>query len=187
MVYAFLAPGYEEIEALTIVDVLRRAGVLVSTVSMDGDKIALGSHNIPVIADFVFDDCDFSDAELLFLPGGLPGATNLDAHEGLREVLKNHAENNGLIAAVCAAPLVLGHIGLTEGKTCTCYPGFETELGNANYTGGIVEVDGNIITGRGPAACLELGYTILKVLGKEEQADQLREGMMYKQLMAVNK
>lgn len=184
MVYAFLAPGYEEIEALTIVDVLRRAGVMVSTVSVTGDKIAMGSHNIPVIADQVFEECDFSDADLLFLPGGLPGATNLDAHQGLCELLASHASKGGLIAAVCAAPLVLGHLGLTEGKTCTCYPGFETELGKANYTGTMVEVDGNLITGRGPAACLELAYTILNVLGKEEQSKQLREGMMYNQLMA---
>lgn len=184
MVYVFLAPGFEEIEALTIVDVLRRAGMLVTTVSMDGDKIALGSHNIPVIADLVFDDADFSDAELMFLPGGLPGATNLDAHEGLREVLSAHAAKGGLIAAVCAAPLVLGHLGLTNGKTCTCYPGFETELGSANYTGSIVEVDGKLITGRGPAACLELAYTILEVMGKKDAAAQLREGMIYNQLMA---
>lgn len=184
MVYAFLAPGYEEVEALTIVDVLRRAGLLVSTVSMDGDKIAMGAHNIPVIADFVFDDCDFSDAELLFLPGGMPGSTNLDGHAGLKELLINYYSKGGLVAAVCAAPLVLGHLGITEGKTCTCYPGFEKELGKANYTGKMVEVDGNLITGRGPAACLELAYTILNVLGKNEQSMQIREGMMYNQLMS---
>jgi len=183
MVYVFLAPGYEEIEAITVVDILRRAGVVVSTVSMDGDKIATGAHNIPLIADLVFDDCDFSEAELLYLPGGLPGATNLDAHQGLRDLLLSHNAKGGWIAAVCAAPLVLGHLGLTKGKTCTCYPGFESELGNANYTGGMVEVDGNIITGRGPAACMELGYTILKALGLDDAADQIREGMMYNQLM----
>ena len=185
MVYVFLAPGYEEIEALTIVDVLRRAGVLVSTVSMDGDKIAVGAHNIPVIADLVFEDADFSDADLLFLPGGLPGATNLDAHEGLRELLQTQAAKGGLIAAVCAAPLVLGHLGLTKGKTCTSYPGFESELGDCNYTGTMVEVDGNIITGRGPAACLQLAYTMLKALGKADAAAQLSEGMMYNQLMST--
>ena len=183
MVYVFLAPGYEEVEAITVVDILRRAGVVVSTVSMDGDKIATGAHNIPLIADLVFDDCDFSEAELLYLPGGLPGATNLDAHQGLRDLLLSHNAKGGWIAAVCAAPLVLGHLGLTKGKTCTCYPGFENMLTKATYTGELVTVDGNITTAEGPAAAFPYAYELLAQLTDRQTSDQIAEGMRFVHLM----
>lgn len=183
MIYAFLATGFEEIEAITVIDVLRRAGLQVETVSVTDDKVVLGAHSIPVIADRMFCEVtDFSAADALFLPGGLPGATNLDAHEGLRQVILNHAEAGKTLVAVCAAPLVYGHLGLTKGKKTTCYPGFETELEGAEYTATLVEQDGNLITGCGPAACLELGYTVVAHLKDKATADQLREGMQYNKL-----
>lgn len=183
MIYTFLATGFEEVEALTVVDILRRAGMEVSMVSLTGTKIVTGAHNIPVVADILFESVDFSDAELLYLPGGLPGATNLDEHRGLREVILQMADRKVWLAAVCAGPMVFGHLGLTRGKRCTCYPGFESELEGADYTGSMVEVDGRLVTGRGPAACMELGYTIVELLKGEGASDALREGMMYNQLM----
>lgn len=183
MTYAFLAAGLEEVEALTVIDVLRRAGEPVTTVSITDNPVVMGAHNVPLIADAVFSAVDFSDADALFLPGGMPGATNLDAHEGLRQLILKCAEAGKVLAAICAAPLVYGHLGLTQGKRCTCYPGFETELAGADYTAGLVEVDGNLFTGCGPAAGLELGYLLAERLVSKQVADQLREGMQYNKLM----
>lgn len=182
MTYTFLAAGFEEVEALTVVDVLRRAGEPVTTVSITDNPVVMGAHSIPVTADTTFAAVDFNDVTALFLPGGMPGATNLDAHEGLRQLILKCAAEGKVIAAICAAPLVLGHLGLTEGKTCTCYPGFETELKGANYTAALVEVDGNVFTGCGPAAGLELGYVLAERLVSKTVADQLREGMQYNKL-----
>lgn len=182
MIYTFLAPGFEEVEALTVIDVLRRAGQPVTTVSITDEKVVMGAHQIPIVADQLFSETDFSDSKGLFLPGGMPGATNLDAHEGLRALILQCAAEGKVLAAICAAPLVFGHLGLTQGKTCTCYPGFETELAGANYTANLVEVDGNMFTGCGPAAGLELGYKLAEHLVSPEVAAGLREGMQYNKL-----
>lgn len=182
MIYAFLAQGFEEVEALAVVDVLRRAGQDVKLISISQETVVVGAHGIKVIADALFSDTDFSDAQLLFLPGGMPGAANLDAHEGLGDLLLEKSAQGAIIAAICAAPLVLGHLGLTEGKTCTCYPGFEGELAGADCTEGLAEVDGNVFTACGPAASLELGYLLAERLAGKETADKLREGMMYNRL-----
>ena len=183
MVYVFLAEGFEDIEALAPVDILRRAGVDTRLVSISPDNIVTSAHGVRFVTDSVISDVDFSDAELLFLPGGLPGATNLDACSVLREALVKHYKAGKLIAAICAAPLVLGHLGLLDGVQATCYPGFESELGDARYTASLVERDAQFITGKGPGAAMELGYTMLEALGKTVEADQLREGMMYNFLL----
>ena len=130
--YVFLAEGFEEIEALAPVDVMRRAGLAVTLVSITDNLVVNGAHGIPVVADALFAELSFADAALLFLPGGLPGATNLDAHEGLRSLLVDKAGEDVVISAICAAPLVLGGLGLLEGKRATCYPGFEQYLDGAN-------------------------------------------------------
>lgn len=182
MVYTFLATGFEEVEALSVVDVLRRAGLQVKTVSVTGEKVVIGSHHVPVTADALFDDVDFSDLDALFLPGGLPGATNLYDHKGLCDLIVKSAAQDKVLSAICAAPLVLGRLGLTQGKRCTCYPGFETELQGADYTAALVEVDGNLFTGCGPAAGLELGYVLAERLAGKEVATALREGMQYLKL-----
>ena len=124
-IYVFFADGFEEIEAITPVDVLRRAGLNVETVSVTDEEVVTGAHNIPVICDSCFQDCDFSDADLLLLPGGMPGAATLSEHEGLNRLLPGHVKEGKPVAAICAAPMVLGKLGLLKGKRVTCYPGFE--------------------------------------------------------------
>ena len=178
--YVFLAEGFEEVEALAPVDVMRRAGLAVTTVSVADDPVVRGAHGIPVVADATFGTLDFADAALLFLPGGLPGATNLEAHEGLgRLLVAKAAQADVIISAICAAPLVLGGLGLLQGKQATCYPGFEDTMRGATYTAAKVTVDGNIFTACGPAAAWELGFTFVEHFCGAAKADELRKGMQF--------
>lgn len=178
-VLLFLADGFEEIEALATVDVLRRAGVQVTTVSINPAGLVTGAHGIPVMADVLFEQAQYADADMLILPGGMPGAANLDAHEGLRRLITAHAEAGKWLAAICAAPMVYGHMGLLDGRKATCYPGFEGELAGAAYTATPVEKDGNIITGKGPAVVLPFAYALAEVLVGEEIVAQVKAGMLY--------
>lgn len=179
--YVFLAEGFEEIEALAPVDVMRRAGLSVVLVSVTGDLVVPGAHGIPVVADTVFEDLDFADAALLFLPGGLPGATNLEAHEDLGRLLISKVSVAGVVvSAICAAPLVLGGLGLLNGKQATCYPGFENTMCGAIYTAAPVTVDGNLFTACGPAAAWELGFTFVEHFCGVAKADELRSGMQFR-------
>jgi len=177
--YVFLAEGFEEIEALAPVDVMRRACLNVTTISISDSKLVKGAHGIPVIADAQFSELDFSDAALLFLPGGLPGATNLDDHEGLRSLLLNKSHGDVILSAICAAPLVLGNLGLLEGKQATCYPGFENTMRGATYTAQQVTVDGNILTACGPAAAWALGFTIVEHFCGALKAKELKKSMQF--------
>lgn len=179
-VYAFLADGFEEIEALATVDILRRAGLNVKMVSVMPDEIIKGAHGVSVFCDVNFDNCDFYDAELLFLPGGMPGAATLDAHKGLQKLLLDFAEKNKPIAAICAAPMVLGRLGILKGKRATCYPGFEKYLEGAECVNKYVVRDGNFITGMGPGASLEFGLAIVELLVGKEKVDELAEAMCIK-------
>lgn len=179
--YVFLAEGFEEIEALAPVDVMRRAGLNVTTVSITDNLVVKGAHGIPVVTDATFDSLDYADAALLFLPGGLPGATNLEAHSGLCQLLTAKAtQDDVIISAICAAPLVIGGLGLLQGKQATCYPGFEDTMQGATYTASQVTVDGNVFTACGPAAAWELGFTFVEHFCGKEQADKLRSGMQFK-------
>ena len=183
--YVFLAEGFEDVEALIPVDVLRRGGVEVVTVSVDADsQVVESAHGVQMVADRMFDECDFSDADLLMLPGGMPGASNLNAHEGVRQALVKQADGGRRVAAICAAPLVLGGLGLLRGRRATCYPGFEQTLEGATYTGELCTVDGNITTGEGPAAAFPFAYSLLAQLKDEQTADQVATGMRYKHLMS---
>ena len=184
-VYVFLANGFEDVEALIPVDVLRRGGVEVVTVSVvEGSKMVETAHRVRIEADALFAQCDFSDADLLMLPGGMPGASNLNDHEGVRQaLLKQHAAGKR-VAAICAAPLVLGGLGILRGKRATCYPGFEQTLEGATYTGELCTVDGNVTTGEGPAAAFPFAYALLSQLVSEAVSDQIAEGMRFKHLMA---
>lgn len=178
--YVFLAEGFEEIEALAPIDVMRRAGLAVTMVSVTDELVVRGAHGIPVVADATFAALDFADAALLFLPGGLPGATNLEKHEGLGQLLVAKApQDDVIISAICAAPLVLGGLGLLEGKQATCYPGFEDTMKGATYTAAQVTVDGNVYTACGPAAAWELGFTFVAYFCGEAKADELRKGMQF--------
>ena len=139
MIYVFLATGFEDIEAIAPVDIIRRAGLKVQTVSITGERIVTSAHGVGIVADLLLSEVDYSKAEMLVLPGGLPGSTNLDACKPLTDAIKRHYEAGGAIAAICAAPLVFGHLGLLKGRRATCYPGVDTELKGATYTAAIVE------------------------------------------------
>lgn len=188
-VYVFLADGFEDVEALIPVDVLRRGGVDVTTVSvMNDSQIVETAHNVQIVADAMIEDCNFSDADLLFLPGGMPGATNLYEHEGVRQAVLAQAQAGKKVAAICAAPaVVLAQLGVLDGKKATCYPGFEKLLTKAQYTADLVTVDGNITTAEGPAAAFPLAYELLSQLVSREVSDQIAEGMRFKHLMQCKK
>lgn len=176
-VYVFFADGFEELEAFAAVDVLKRAGVNVAMVSVTPDEIVKGAHEIPVLCDKNIVNCDFYDAEMLVLPGGLPGATTLNECEDLRRALLKQAAENKSIAAICAAPMVLGNLGLLKGKKATCYPGFDKYLEGAEYTGAMVEKDGNFITGKGPGAAVEFALALVEHLCGKEKVKELKSAM----------
>ena len=182
MIYLFFATGTEEIEALATADILRRAGLDVEIVSITGERTVTGAHGIRVETDALLDDVEFFDADLLVLPGGMPGATNLADCATLNERIRDHVIVGRPVAAICAAPLVLGRLGMLQGKRATCYPRFEGELTGATYTGALVERDGQFITGKGPAAVFEFGYALVELLKDKATADALRQGMLYNEI-----
>jgi 4-methyl-5(b-hydroxyethyl)-thiazole monophosphate biosynthesis len=174
----FLANGFEEIEALGTVDILRRAEIQVKTISVTGDLKVIGAHQIPVIADALFDEMNFSNIDVLILPGGMPGASNLNAHDGLKKLLAKQAAEGKQVAAICAAPLVLGGLGLLKGKNATCYPGFEAQLLGANITGKNVTVDGNITTGKGPGLVFDFALQLVENMAGKSIRDKVAEGLL---------
>lgn len=179
--FLFLANGFEEIEALTTVDVMRRAGMDIKTVSINADRKAIGAHGVTVTADAVFDECDFAEAEWLILPGGMPGATNLHEHKGLTALLRNHA-TKGKIAAICAAPaVVLAPLGILKDREATCYPGFEPmcSQGDAICKDAPVVALNNLITGNGPAAATPFALAIVANSLGASVADEVAAGMLY--------
>lgn len=178
-IYTFLATGFEEVEALGVVDVCRRAGLPLTTVSVTGEEVVEGAHGVGIVADALFEDTDLSDAALLFLPGGLPGATNLNDHAPLRAAIQRHYDAGKALAAICAAPLVYGQMGLLRGKHATCYPGFEQYLEGAACTGELVVEDGQFLLGKGPAAVFKLGYAIVERFCGPAKAREVCAGMLY--------
>lgn len=182
MVYLFFAAGTEELEALGTADIIRRAGLDLQIVSITGERIVTGAHGIRVQCDALLQDVDFFDADMLVLPGGMPGATNFADCADLCERLRDHVYLGRPVGAICAAPLVLGRLGLLDGKRATCYPGFEGELMGATCTGALAEVDGNFVTGKGPAAVFEFGYAIVELLKDKATADALRQGMLWSEV-----
>lgn len=176
-VIVFLAEGFEEIEAVSIIDTLRRGEIEVTTASISNNKNVKGAHNISIETDKLFDDIDFKSYDMIALPGGMPGAKNLNEHEGLKEQLKEFAKDKH-IAAICAAPLILGGLGLLKGKKATCYPGFEPELIEATITHEPVTIDGNIITGRGPAFAISFSLQIVETLAGKATRDEVANAML---------
>ena len=173
MNFLFLSTGFEEIEALTTVDLLRRAGIELTTVSCEQELLVQGSHSISVMADKLFKDCDFSSAEMLILPGG---SRRLGEFPALCELLRQHNAVGKDIAAICAAPSVLGDLGILEGKQATCYPGFESYLGDS-YVGGLVVESKNIITAKGPG--LSADFCIIERLKGSDIADDVYDKAQY--------
>ena len=186
-VYVFLADGFEDVEALIPIDVLRRGGVDVVTVSTTEFPLVESAHGVNIEADIQFDQSDYEDADLIMLPGGMPGASNLFAHEGVCKVVMDQFAAGKKVAAICAAPaVVLAQLGILDGKKATCYPGFEKVLkeAGATYTGDLFTVDGNVTTGEGPAAAFPYAYELLSQLVDKKTSDQIAEGMRFKHLMA---
>ena len=178
-VYAFLAEGLEEVECLAVVDVLRRSEVDVTMVSITGAMEVTGSHGIRFMADALFEEVNPNVADVLFLPGGMPGTNNLKAHEGLREAIERANKQGRRVAAICAAPSVLGSMGLLKGRTATCYPGFEEQLTGVSYTSQGVVTDGNITTGRGLGYALDLGLELIRLLQGPQQAQKIAAAIQY--------
>lgn len=177
--FIFLADGFEEIEALTVIDVLRRADIPAKTVSITSSHQVTGAHGVTVTADLIYDSTLFTDPEWLILPGGMPGATNLYEFDLLTGLLRRHAQSNGKIAAICAAPaVVLGQLDLLEGKKATCYPGFENLCHGAEMIDSPVVVSDNLVLGNGPANALLWALNIVQVAKGEPVAVQIANGML---------
>lgn len=174
----FLANGFEETEALGTIDVLRRAEIPAETISVTGKKEVTGSHGITVVADKLFEETDFSHIDMLVLPGGMPGSKNLNEHEGVKQKLKEFAQKGKNIAAICAAPMVLGGLHLLEGRKATVYPGFEAELIGADVTGENVSVDGNTVTGRGPGLVFEFALQLVEEIAGKNTRNKVAEGLL---------
>lgn len=178
-VYLFLANGFEEVEALTAVDLLRRAGIECLTVSISKELAVTSSHNITIHADRLFEDGTLDDADMLILPGGMPGTLNLLAHKGLKELLCSCSAAGKYVAAICAAPSVLGAHGLLRGKKATCYPGFEEKLEEAICCKENVVQDGNIITSRGLGTAIEFALALITALADEHAAAGVATSIQY--------
>lgn len=177
--YIFLADGFETVEALAPLDVMRRAGINVVTVSIMKNLQVRSAQNVPVLADAMYSECSFADADALILPGGSEGTENLSAYEPLHAELMRMNSEDRLIAAICAAPMVLGRIGLLQERVATCYPGCEGDLKGAQYTAKAVEEDGNIITACGPGASFDFGFAIVERLCGADVVATLRSQMQF--------
>lgn len=180
MVYLFLGTGFEEVEAVATIDVLRRAEVELTTVSVMNERSVEGAHGVRIEADKMFDEVNFSDVKMLILPGGMPGTLNLGAHEGLLNLLRDHNKKGRWIAAICAAPSILGKMHILRNQQAVCYPGFEDQLGEAFVSKDRVMVSGNIVTSRGPGCTIEFALQLATILKGEEVAKAVAEGMLVK-------
>ena len=175
----FFAEGYEEIEALTVVDLCRRAGIWVDMVSVTDSLQVTGAHGIPVVMDKMLAEVEFDTLDMLVLPGGMPGTRNLEQVPLLMEQVKAFAAAGKNIAAICAAPSVFGHLGLLEGKNACCYPGFEEELTGANVMFHPCEADGNIITSRGMGCAIDFSLKIIEKLENDDTASKIGRQIIY--------
>lgn len=180
MVFVFLAEGFEEIEAITPIDLLRRAGIEVITVGVTGKEVT-GGHNITVIADHLIEDVDPNGLEMIVLPGGNPGYINLEKNKSVNDYIEYCNDNNKYIAAICAAPSILGRLGLLEGKKATVYPGMEEELKGADYQKEEVVRDGKIITSRGAGTAIAFSGALIEALKGKEKAEEILNSIVYRQ------
>lgn len=175
----FFGTGYEEIEALTVVDILRRAEVETIMVSVTDEKSVTGSHDMEVRMDAVIDEVDFEQIDAIVLPGGTPGTKKLEACESLMSQVDAFVSQNKIVAAICAAPSILGHRGILHGKQACSYPTFESHLEGANVLHEPAVTDGNIITGRGMGTAIPFGLAILEKLRGKEAAEQMAKSIVY--------
>ena len=173
----FLVTGFEEIEALVTIDILRRGGVDIQSVSLTGDRTVAGGHQISVVTDCLFEDADFANAQMLILPGG---TVKINEHDGLKREILAFARQGKPVAAICAAPMVFGGLGLLRDKKATCYPGYEKYLVGAHFTESPVAVDGNITTGRAAGYTIEFALELLSQLRGKDVADEVARQVLVK-------
>jgi 4-methyl-5(b-hydroxyethyl)-thiazole monophosphate biosynthesis len=178
MVYIHLAHGFEEIEAVTILDILRRGNVSAGFVAIGPDKRVMGAHNITVEADLLFEEANYETCEMILLPGGMPGTKNLASHGELVEKIKEFNLKGKLLGAICAAPMVFGQAGILDGRKATIYPGMEASISKAKHSMDRVVRDGNIITSRGPGTAMEFGLVVLEALQGKNVAEELRKDLV---------
>lgn len=176
MIYVFLANGFEEVEALAPADILRRAEHQVQLVGVGGTTIT-GSHGIAVNCDVEIVKSSMADLEMIVLPGGMPGTLNLEKSEVVQLFVEHAMQNNIPVGAICAAPSILGHAGLLQGRRATCFPGFEQELTGAEVTGAPVEVDGKLVTGRGAGCAVDFALALVELLDGKAEAAALRKSL----------
>ena len=175
----FLSDGCEEIEALTVVDTLRRTGLEITMISINNSTSVTGSHGIPFIADTTFENVNFDEYDAIVLPGGMPGTIHLGEHEGVTSIVKDFFAKGKLVCAICAAPSVLGAAGILQGRHATCHPGFEEKLTGAITSTDPVVTDGNVITSRGMGTVIDFGLAIVSYFGSEELVEDVRKHLVY--------
>lgn len=177
-VYVYLAKGFEEIEALTIVDILRRVNIQVDMISITGELAVEGAHNIKIMTDMLIEDANSINGEMIILPGGMPGTTHLGEHKELEKIILDFNQNKKYIGAICAAPSILGKLNLLEGRKATCYPGFEKYLYGAEYVKESVVKSDHIITSQGPGTAMKFALELVKVLKGESIAADLQKQLI---------
>lgn len=178
MIYVFFAQGFEEVEALAPIDLLRRCGKEVITVGVN-DNIIVGSHNIPIVTDTITQEIKLDDTlEMIVLPGGMPGTINLENNPAVQEAIDFCVKNDKFIGAICAAPSILGHKGILKNKKAVCFEGFENQLEGADVSKDSVMADGNIITARGAGVAIQFGLKLVEVLISKERSDTLKAAIL---------
>ena len=180
-VSVILADGFEEVEGLTVVDLLRRARIYVDTVSIMEDYTVHGAHGINVQTEDLFEEVNFVESDMIVLPGGMPGTKNLEAHEPLMKQIDTFYARGRYIAAICAAPSIFGHRGILKGRNACSYPSFESHLEGASVTEGAVEISDHVITSRGMGTAIDFGLAVAGVLGTPEKAEEIAKAIVYKQ------
>ncbi len=176
-VYVFLAEGFEEIEAIAPVDIFRRAKLDVNTVSISNEFVVKGAHGVPVMADLIFDQIKFEGEFLIFLPGGLPGTTNLDAHDGLKNLIEAQYLKKGKMAAICAAPSILGKMNILRNKEAICYPGFESFLVDSKISENKIVKAGEVYTAKAAGVAVQFALEIVADLEGADIANAIKEGI----------
>lgn len=176
----FFAPGYEECEALIVVDIVRRAGLDIKTVSVSDEKTVVSSHNVPVVMDCTLDEVDFSALDMIILPGGMPGTKNLEACEPLMVQVEEFYKSGKCISAICAAPSIFGHKGFLKGRDAISYPAFESHLEGANLVRESVVVSDHVTTSRGLGTAIDFGLAIVERYCGKEKADEIATAIVYR-------
>jgi 4-methyl-5(b-hydroxyethyl)-thiazole monophosphate biosynthesis len=178
-VFIFLADGFEEIEAIVPIDIFRRAEIEAVTISVSSSKLVRGAHNISVFVDRLFSETDFTENDLLYLPGGMPGTKNLDEHQGLKNLLEKQANEKKNIAAICAAPSILGKMGLLKGKEAICYPGFENQLTGAILSNDKLVTSAFISTAKGAGVAIEFALKLVENLKGKQIAEKVAASICF--------